>query len=145
MAINAKRVYELDAGWGFDGETFSHHFELAHIFAQNSENMMGVEKVRMYGKSHGTATLDLKTAGIEDDFDQAYHDEAKDMSMPASPPQAWYALMKDVTTIIDTASWGLGIKLKVKGSQEKGLTTIEPSHVCQVLVLHVRPEGAEDA
>lgn len=145
MAVNPKLVYELDAGWGFDGATFDHYFETAHIFSDNSASNIGVEKVRMYGKSYGLASLDLAAAGIETDFSQEYHSELKDLSLPPYAPAKWNPLMKDATVVVDHANWGLGIKMRVKGTQQKNLTSTEPSHVCQVLVLHVRAQGAQDA
>ena len=138
------RVIELDTGWGFDGRVFKHYFDICHIFNSNPVKTIGVEKCRMYGQGYGVATLDLKSSGIEDDFLQPYHDAVQDISMPATP-DLLYDQMLPVTSIIDQANSGIGIKLRVQGSNAENSTLTEPSHICQVLVLQLRTEGALDA
>lgn len=137
------RIIELDTGWGYDGRVFKHYFDTAHLFNQNGSQMMSVEKCRLYGQGYGVATLDIKSSGIEDDFFQPYHDTVQDISMPTSP-DVLYDRMLPVTSIVDQANYGLGIKLRIQGSNEENSTTTEPPHICQVLVLHVKTEGALD-
>lgn len=137
------RIYELDTGWGFDGRVFKHYFELCHIFGNGVANNIGIEKCRLYGQGYGVATLNIKSSGIEDDFLQDYHDTVQDISMPATP-SVLYTQMQPVTSIIDQANWGLGIKLRIQGSNAENSTDTEPSHICQVLVLHMRTQGAID-
>lgn len=134
---------ELDKGWGFDGQYFNHYFDLAHTFNKQGSEYMGVEKVRMYGQGYGVATLNVKSSGIEDNFDQEYHNAVQDISMPPSP-YVFYDRMKPVTSIIDQANWGVGIKLRISNTTAEGSTETEPCHMCQVLVLHLRTEGAGD-
>lgn len=141
--VLATRAIQLEAGWGFDGKVFPHYFETAHVFSPNSQMQIGVEKVRMYGQGYGQATLDLKAAGIERDFNQKYHSQVQDISMPIVP-DLLYPTMQPVTSIVDSANTGLGIKLKVQGSVPEDSTLTEPAHICQVLVLHVRAQGAID-
>ena len=86
----------------------------------------------------------VKSAGIEGDFDQAYHSTIQDISMPRTMT-TFYRSMKPVTSIVDQANWGLGVKLRFQGTQAESLTTTEPSHVCQVLILHLNREGVTDA
>ena len=137
------RILELDTGWGFDGRVFKHYFDLCHLFGNGAATNIGVEKCRLYGQGYGVATLDIKSSGVEDNFLQEYHDAVQDISMPATP-DVLYTEMKPVTSIIDQANWGLGIKLRIQGSNAENSTLTEPSHICQVLVLHMRTQGAVD-
>ena len=104
---------------------------------------MGVEKIRMYGQGHGVASLNIKSSGIEDDFEQDYHDTIQDISMPPTVTLIT-GQMRPVTSIIDQANWGLGRKLKIQGSNGENTALTEPSHICQVFVLHTRTDGATD-
>lgn len=137
------RVIELDTGWGFDGRVMKHYFDVCHMFNPDGTMAMGVERCRLYGQGYGVATLDIKSSGIEDDFFQDYHDAIQDISMPATA-DILYDRMLPVTSIIDQQNWGLGIKLRIQGSNEENSTLTEPSHICQVIVLHLRTEGAQD-
>lgn len=139
----SSRVIELESGWGFNGRTFRHYFDTAHVFAEGGASYLGIEKVRMYGQGHGAATLDVKSAGVETDFEQPYHDAVQDISMPILI-ETIYNRMRPVTSITDQANWGLGIKLRFRGTMNEGSTLTEPPHICQALVLHVRAEGAAD-
>lgn len=133
----------IDRGWGFDGQYFNHHFDTAHLFSHHGSNFMGIEQIRMHGQGYGVATLNVKSSGIETNFDQEYHETIQDISMPPTP-YALYDRMKPVMGIIDQANWGLGIKLRIKNTTEEGSANIEPSHICQVFVLKLRTEGLKD-
>lgn len=141
---NSKRVYELDRGWGFNGVMMEAWFDLAFLFPTKGVQTTDVEKVRMFGLSHGYNKLDVKSAGMEKDFEQTYHTAVQDISMP-STTGAYYSTMRPVTSIIDQANWGLGIKLRINNTTAPGSTDIEPPVICQVLNLHVRTEGAIDS
>lgn len=104
---------------------------------------MGVEKVRLYGQGHGVASLNIKSSGIEKDFEQDFHKTVQDISMPAKV-QLLTGAMRPVTSIVDQANWGLGIKLQIQGNNGENTSLTEPAHICQVLVLHTRTEGATD-
>lgn len=136
-------AYSLDRGWGFDGSYFNHYFDLAHMFNNAGSAFMGVEKVRLHGQGYGVATLNVKSSGVENDFDQDYHNAIQDISMP-STPYTFYDRMKPVTAIVDQANWGSGIKLRISNTTAEGSPDTEPSHMCQVLVLHLRTEGIGD-
>lgn len=138
-----KQAYQLESGWGYDGATFNHRFDTAHTFNNNGSMFMGIEKIRMYGQGYGVATLNVKSSGIETDFDQPYHDAIQDISMPYNPVLL-YNQMQPVTSIIDQSNWGLGIKLRIQNTTPENTGLTEPSHICQVLVLHLRTEGALD-
>lgn len=138
-----KKVYELEQGWGFNGAVFQHYFDLSHLFLTNSASYFGVEKARMYGRGYGVASLNIKTSSIEDGFNQDYHETIQDISMPRKP-ELLYTRSHPVTGLTDLNSWGLGIKIRVQGSNTVNSTQIEPPHTCQVLILHIRSEGATD-
>lgn len=138
-----KQAYQLENGWGYDGRTFNHRFDTAHTFNNNGSMFMGIEKIRMYGQGYGVATLNVKSAGIETDFDQAYHAAVQDISMPINPVLL-YDRMQPVTSIVDQSNWGLGIKLRIQNTTPENTELTEPSHICQVLVLQLRTEGATD-
>jgi hypothetical protein len=137
------RVYELNRGWGFDGETFSHFFDVTYSFVNGGVQFTGITKMRMHGTGYGIATLDIKSSGIENDYDQPYQDSIQDLSIPSVLTQ-YTSSMRPVTAFVDHANWGNGIKLRVNGTLGEGLTTTEPSHVCQVLIIYLREEGDLD-
>jgi hypothetical protein len=141
---NEKAIFRLDSGWGFNGLTFSSYIDLAHIFSPDNRSFISIPKARLHGYGYGLATLDIKSAGVESDFDQAYHSAVQDISMPATFT-TFYRYMRPVTSIVDQANWGLGVKLRLQATYEESLTVTEPSHVCQVLVLHLNTEGVPDA
>lgn len=138
-----KQCFQLDSGWGFNGVTFNHYFDTAHVFNAQGSKFMGVEKVRLYGQGHGVASLNIKSSGIETDFNQPYHTSVQDISMPATL-ELLTGTMRPVTSIIDQKNWGLGIKLRIQGNNGENSALTEPSHICQVFVLHTRTEGATD-
>lgn len=138
---NPKQVYELERGWGFDGKTFSHFFDLAHTFGTSQS--IQISQIRLHGWSYGLATLDIKSAGVEDDYDQPWHNAVQDISLPKSI-EVFTPTLRPATSIVDQANWGLGIKLRINGTKQENLTTTEPIHICQVLVMQANPEGAND-
>jgi hypothetical protein len=140
----ASTAIELESGWGFNGVTFTNFFDLAHIFPTNAAYNAGIPGARLFGQGYGVATLDLKSAGIENDFEQEFHSAVQDISLPVNPVFL-YDRMRPVTNIIDQANWGLGIKLRVQGTYPENTSNTEPTHICQVLVLNLRSEGAKDA
>jgi hypothetical protein len=105
--------------------------------------MNQVVKVRLHGVGYGLATLDVAPSSIERDFDQPFQTTVQDLSLPDNQ-EFFYDRMKPVTNIVEVASWGLGIKLRIKTTPaENGLLT-EPSHICQVLINYMDTEGALD-
>ena len=137
------QAYELEAGWGFDGRTFRHFFDTAHVFDQGAANFIGIEKVRLYGQGYGVATLNVKSSGIEENFDQSFHTGTQDISIPRNIVTL-FDRMRPVTNITVQANWGLGVKLRFSGTINEGSNLTEPSHICQAAVLHVRSKGALD-
>lgn len=137
------RAYRLDSGWGFDGNTFEHWFDVTYTFVNNGGVATRVEKVRMYGMDYGVATLDLKASGIEKDFKLPFSSRVQPINMPYRT-QLLSDNMEPVTGIVDHQNWGFGVKLRINGTKAPLLTTTEPSHICQVLVLHLDEQGAQD-
>lgn len=137
------QVYELESGWGFNGQTFRHYFDTTYLFNNNGSMFSGIEKVRLFGQGYGVATLNVRSSGIEQDFEQAYHERIQDLSIPRFLISLKNR-MQPVTNIVDQSNWGLGIKLRFEGTTAEGTTLTEPTHICQALVLHVRTEGALD-
>lgn len=137
-------TYKMDYGWGYDGKTFLAYFDVANIFAGGGLTNSSVEKVRMYGMGYGLATLDVKTSGVEDDFDQDYHTTVQDISMPINYVLP-YKELSPVTSIVDQANWGLGIKVRINNTNGANSESIEPPHICQVLQLHTFNQGAIDS
>lgn len=139
----SRRAIELDTGWGFDGRTFTHYFDIAHVFNEMGTQFSGIEKVRLYGQGYGVATLNVKSSGIETDFRQDYHSSVQDISMPVNT-ELLYDRMQPVTSIIDQANWGIGVKLRIQGTTAENTGLTEPAHICQAFVLHTRSQGAID-
>lgn len=143
--ITNQRVYELDAGWGFDGETFDCSFETSPLFNDGTQNFIAIDRLRVFGRSHGVGSLVVRARGIERDFDQELTTASQDISLPAYAPANFYKEKRDVTSFTDHANWGLGVSLVFSSGVQKGLTNTEPSHVIQIIVIQPRIEGVTDA
>lgn len=138
-----RQPYKLDYGWGFDGRTFAHHFDTAHVFMDNGSHMGQIIRVRLHGLSYGVSSLNLTGSSIEKDFDQQFQEAVQDISLPRTQ-EFFYDRMQPVTNIVDQANWGLGIKLRVYSKLAENTLITEPSHVCQVLVCYLDTDGATD-
>lgn len=138
------RTIELDSGWGFDGRVFNYKATLAHVFTPNAANSVGVERIRAFGQSYGAATVNIKASGIEDDFMQPYGSVLRDLSIPMKR-ELLYSTLTPVTSVVDHANRGLGVSLKLENAYPENSQETEPPHIYQVLILHVRAEGAADA
>lgn len=137
------KVFELDTGWGFAGEWFPHFLELAPIFPTNGSNYGGIDRVRMHGQTKGMATLDVRIEGVEESYLHPYTLNTQDLSMPINS-QPYSPEFYPSLTVVDHASRGLGLKMLISGTQPENLTDTEPSHICQVLLLHMITDGARD-
>lgn len=144
-APSRKTIYELDSGWGFDGKTFSHYFDIAHVFPTSGTQSTTIERVRMFGRGYGAASLKLRASGIDEDFEVPFSSATINFSLPRTASKIKEEL-GDYTVVTDHGNWGIGVKLRVENSNAENQTLLEePSHICQVLVLHIRTEGAIDA
>lgn len=138
-------IYELDSGWGFDGKTFKHFFDVAHILPTTGTSSATIERVRMFGRGYGVGSLKLRASGIDEDFEVPFSAAPINFSLPRKAVGIKEQL-SDYTVVTDHANWGIGVKLRVEGSVAENQSMLEePSHICQVLVLHIRGNGAEDA
>lgn len=140
------RAYQLDTGWGFDGDVFRHYFDVAYTFLNNGVEADRVSKVRAYGLGYGVATLDLKASGIEQDFDLPYSSRIQPINMP-STTKLLYSRLRPVMGIVDHQNWGFGVKIRLNGTVTFGenVGNTEPSHIIQVLVMYLDGPGAQDA
>lgn len=143
LPSNPKLIHRLEYGWGYDGRHLKHHFDMAHTFMNSGSVNTTIGQVRMYGKSYGVATMNLRSSSVEDDFDMPFNTTEQDMSLPANQ-EHFYDNMKDVTNINDHANWGLGTKFRMDSTNEEGSTLTEPPHVCQLMVMYMSPTGALD-
>lgn len=132
---NPRRAYDVDAGWGFDGFYFENHADLVWTFLEGGATNVTINQVRMHGYGYGLATLDVKSAGLEIDYNQPYHEQIQDISMPITPAYL-YDELSPVTSIIDQGNWGLAIKLRINGTNPEGSTLTEPPHICQALQVY---------
>lgn len=137
-----RRAYYLDTGWGFDGAYFPCNFDVVWMFAGGGVQNVTINQARLHGYGYGLATLDIKTAGLEIDYDQDYHTTVQDISMPMNPKYL-YNELSPVTGIIDQGNWGLAIKMRINGSNTEGSSNTEPPHICQAIQLYI-DEGAID-
>lgn len=132
---NPRRAYDVDAGWGFDGLYFENHADLVWTFLEGGATNVTINQVRMHGYGYGLATLDVKSAGLEVDYNQPYHEQIQDISMPITPAYL-YDELSPVTSIIDQGNWGLAIKLRINGTNPEGSALTEPPHICQALQVY---------
>lgn len=140
---NRTMTYELESGWGFNGLTFRHYFDLSHIFFENGTSHGTIDGVRLYGQGYGVATLDVAASGIETDFSQPFSERVQDISIP-NGLESLFDTMLPVTNIVDHANWGLGVKLRIQGTTGEASSSTEPSHNCQAVIIHMRTGGARD-
>lgn len=137
------RTYRLDYGWGYDGRMMCHYFVLAHTFMSNGSINGQVTGLRLYGQGYGVQTLDIKSSSIETDFDMDFNETPQDISLP--PVQKhFYDRMKDVTSIVDHANWGIGTKFKIGGTIVEGSPITEPAYTAQIVVMTLDTIGAPD-
>lgn len=137
-----QRLYRLDYGWGFDGKVFDSFFEMLHAFPTKGYTYNTIRQVRMHGLGYGIASLEIRSSGLEKDYDQDYHKRSQDISMPTKA-KILYKQLQPVTAMVDEANWGLGVKLRVRTSLTPGGDNTEPKHVCQVMQLYTT-EGTGD-
>lgn len=137
-----KRAYEIDSGWGFDGLTFKHNVDLAHVFGTGSARFGTLRSIRLFGESYGSATINLKASGVDYDtgFNQTYYTPVQDISIPRRT-ELLYTTLQQTTNKVDSAARGLGIKIGIYNTNPESSTLIEPSHTLQVLMVYSDIEG----
>lgn len=137
-------TYRMDYGWGYDGLTFPAWFDIAHVFYAGGVANGSLEKVRMHGMGWGLATINATSSSLETNYDMSFMTAVQDISMPLSPVLP-YSEYSPVTGIVDSAGWGLSVKVRINNTLGEGSVLIEPPHTCQVIQLHVTTDGAIDS
>lgn len=133
-------VFELDKGWGFAGTAIEHFFEANWFSGQTPVNFFTVKKVRLHGISRGRASLKISASGTQNQYASEYHTTEQYIDLPRSPI-LFSEEGEPISNNTDLANRGLSIQLKV---ENRTLTTPEPSHICQVLVLQSETGGRTD-
>ncbi len=138
MPTKSHLVYEMDAGWSFDGYYIPHLLELNWYFAEDFFTYKGVQKVRIHGLSKGRALLNVAVAGMQTEYDSDYN-EPQTLDLPYHPS----VITEDfnsVTNYAETGDRGLSLQLKFQG-RNTDITKPEPPHVIQVLAMQTTPQG----
>ena len=145
-AINTSNyVYALESGSSFDGNYIPHYFTTNWYYSDNPSQFQQLHALRLYGLSKGVASLKVQAAGAQNDM---YFSGAalSTTTTPINLPRVAADIVadfQDTTNRVDISARGLAIQLKFSGSNTT-LSTIEPSHVAQVLVTYSSPDGAFD-
>ena len=134
-------VYELDAGWGWQGYPMSHSFELNFFFGATPSTYFKVQKARLYGLTHGLASLKIQASGAQSQLTTRYSTAYELLDLPGTE-EVWMSEEVQRNSKPATLS-NRGIALQLKVS-ERQTTLTEPSHTAQVLVLATTSEGAFD-
>lgn len=138
--ISSGYVYELERGWGFDGQPFPYYFELNPMTGPSPMMFYSIMKVRVHGLTKGLSTIKLQVSGNQNDYSDEYNNEIEDMSMPRT--YGYYNTnFYPTTNIVSLADRGLMVKLKVSSNNS---TTSEPPHICQAFLTLNRPSGKVD-
>ena len=152
-------VYKIDEGWGFDGIKMPHVFETSYMFGDEMSVYHNVSKIRAHGLTKGRASIVVRSAGIDRDYDFIQSDSNgpisrfqvayEDISLPRkvadNSRNRRLSIYPEACTNIAPAlaNTGLGIALRFEDDPE--VTLMEPLHNIQVLVLQSIPDGREDS
>ncbi len=134
-------VYQWDEGWGMAGDPIEHHFETNWFFGDSPDQFVGIAKMRLYGTTHGTASLKVQASGMQNQLVSEYHDKIETINLPSTDEMFTEDAVPRASKPASLANRGLAVQLKISNTD---LTATEPSHTCQVLVLGTRLGGAFD-
>ena len=135
---NKNYVYELEKGWSFDGVYIPHFLEINWYFGDDPITYTTIQKVRVHGLTKGTVQLQVAANGMQTSYLNDYTSEQFiDLK---SPYEFVSSEFYDTTETTDLENRGLAIQLKFSG-RNADLSTPEPGHVLQVLVVQSSPEG----
>lgn len=134
-------VYQWDEGWGMAGDPIEHHFETNWFFGDSPDQFVGIAKMRLYGTTHGTASLKVQASGMQNQLVSEYHDKIETINLPNTDEMFTEDAVPRASKPASLANRGLAVQLKISNTD---LTATEPSHTCQVLVLGTRLGGAFD-
>lgn len=134
----ANLVYELEKGWSFDGYYIPHYMELNWYFGEDPVTYRTIQKIRVHGLSKGRAYLQVRTNGMETDYEADYSSpQYLDLPKAATFISPEFS---PVTNYADSANHGISIQMKFEG-RNTDITLPEPPHVLQVLVVQSSPPG----
>lgn len=134
----ANLVYELEKGWSFDGYNIPYFLELNWFFGDNPVTYHTIQKIRVHGLSKGRAELQVRTNGMQTDYESDYS-SPQYLNLPKAATFI-SSEFEPVTSYVDSANRGLSIQMKFEG-RNTDITLPEPSHVLQVLVVQSSPDG----
>lgn len=144
-SVSSDHVFALEAGDSFDGNYIPHYFVTNWYYGSTPHIHRTVQGVRLHGLSRGLAGLNITAVGAQPDFefsDATFFTTATDISLPRNEA-AYTEELTSCTNRADINCRGLAVKLRFSGSNTT-LSSPEPSHVCQVLVVYSTPDGAFD-
>lgn len=134
-------VYQWDEGWGQAGQPISNNFEINWFFGERPDQFMGVQKCRLYGLTHGLASLKVQASGIQNQLIAQYHDREEILDLPGTSEMFTEDAVPRTSGMASLSNRGLAIQLKISNRQD---SVMEPPHTCQVLVLGTKLQGASD-
>ena len=121
-------VFELERGWHFDVSPITCSMQTNFNVLDNPVAEATLKKVRLYGTSHGFATLSVKTANA---YTASFSTTNVDISLPRDSDtgipvdQRWYS------NIANVSDRGQHISVQINHNPSTG----EPSHTLQGLIL----------
>lgn len=134
----ANFVYELEKGWSFDGYYIPHFLELNYYFGEDPVTYKTVQKIRVHGLAKGRSYLQVRTKGLETDYEETYS-PPEYLDLPKIPKFVSSGFAP-VTSYVDSANHGIALQMRFEG-RNTDITLPEPAHVLQVLVPQSSPAG----
>lgn len=134
-------VYQWDEGWGMAGDPIEHYFETNWFFGDSPDQFVGIQKARLYGTTHGKASLKIQASGMQNQLVAEYHDKIETINLPNTDEMFSEDAVPRASKPASLANRGLAVQLKISNTE---LAATEPSHTCQVLVLGTHLRGAFD-
>lgn len=141
---NGKYVYELEKGWGFDGNFIPHFINSNWHFQADPFSYNTLRKVRLEGASKGFSPLNIYTSS---DYETTYSTTGVDISLPRSSSSTTITSdFKPATNIASVAERGRSVSIKIKGELYTGddVNDCYPPHILQALLIQFTPIGAKD-
>lgn len=134
-------VYELDRGWGFEGNPIPNNYVVNWIY-NDPFSFYTVKKVRLDGLTKGLSSCNVSTAS---DYNLDFGTAVVDISIPRSSASNVYTKdFQPATNMSNIAKRGRNITLKVEYSPLDGVGPTPPD-IHQVMLLQYDPGGRSDA
>ena len=134
-------VFQWDEGWGQAGSPLSSFFEINWFFGERPDQFIAVQKCKLYGTSHGIASLKVQASGAQNQLVQQYHSRVEVLDLPPQAEMFTEDAVPRSSGVASLANRGIAVQLKVSNRQDE---VMEPPHICQVLVLWTKLQGASD-